>query len=155
MNTTPKTAKVQLPIFNYWNVIFHFCFWLNKNLDFGYGVFCFRASLYSSCLYMTVNVEYWQISVSILNSLSFYSGGCERAVLSGCVESSSLSPACSPGCHPEEEDRSLLGSSGASHMAAVSQDGWKRVLWWATRALKSLKRPSQFLDGKCSKSLLL
>lgn len=50
-------------------------------------------------------------------------------MLSGCLKGTDVAPACTSGCNSKEEDGAVMGGSGSSHLAAVSQDGWTRFLW--------------------------
>lgn len=63
----------------------------------------------------------------------FQSGGYEHVVVTGYGSYAAIFAAFPAGCHPEEANRSDLGKhparSGAADLAAVSQDGWKRLLW--------------------------
>lgn len=42
-----------------------------------------------------------------------------------------VTPASPAGRHSEEEDREVMGCSGAPYLAAVPQDGWTGFLWYS------------------------
>ena len=73
------------------------------------------------------------VSSRVLMRFSFplllLSSGRECTVLSGCAAGADVTPACTPGRNPEEEDGTVVGCSGSPHLAAVSQDGWAWILW--------------------------
>lgn len=57
------------------------------------------------------------------------SGGCEHAVFTGHPSHAPLTTASSPGRYSEKANSPILGCARPSHLAAVSQNGWQRLLW--------------------------
>lgn len=78
-----------------------------------------------------VNSVYYESSQNLLFSPFSFSHGRELAVLSGCAKDVTVSAACAAGRHPKEAICTLLGCPGSPYLAAVPQDGWQGILWYA------------------------
>lgn len=95
-----------------------------------YHYFCVILFLFHivPCAFFHV-LPFKSVSVCVF---TLQSGGHEQVVVTGYGSNAAVFAAFPAGCHSKEEDRTDLGKhptcSGSAHLAAVSQDGWKRLL---------------------------